>query len=39
MLEQSVRGKNKLRPFMMLRSELQNSTLEMLQARSSAAAT
>lgn len=37
MLEQSVHGKNKLCPFMMLLSELQNRTLEMLQARSSAA--
>lgn len=39
MLEQSVRSKNKLCLFMMLLSELQNGTLEKLQARSSAAAT
>lgn len=38
MLEQSVHSKNKLGPFMMLLSELQNSTPERLQVRSSTAA-
>lgn len=37
-LEQSVHSKNKLGPFMMLLSELQNSTPERLQVSSSAAA-
>lgn len=38
MLEQSVHSRNKLGPFTMLLSELQNSTPERLQVRSSAAA-
>lgn len=38
MLEQSVHSKNKLGPFMMLLSVLQNSTPERLQVSSSAAA-
>lgn len=37
MLEQSVHSKNKLGPFMMLLSELQNSTPERLQVKSSTA--